>query len=45
MKMPKTVSFEGTNTFKIKFENTDKIFKVSLNKVTKDINLNIKTTS
>ncbi len=45
MKMPKTVSFEDVNTFKIKFKNTDKIFKVSLNKVTKDINLNIKTTS
>lgn len=45
MKMPKTVSLESANTFKIKFENTDKIFKVFLNKVTKDINLNIKTTS
>lgn len=45
MKMPKAVSFENTNTFKIKFENTDKIFKVSLNKVIKNININIKTTS
>ena len=44
MKMPKTVSFENTNTFKIKFENTDKVFKVSLNKITKNINPNIKTT-
>jgi hypothetical protein len=44
MKMPKAISFENTNTFKIKFENTDKIFKVSLNKVTKDTILKIKTT-
>lgn len=44
MKTPKAVSFKNTNTFKIKFENTDKVFKVSLNKVTKDTILNIKTT-